>query len=349
MNRFDHKKMIVVDMGTGSFAREQGEHERFNLDRNRVDGKYYGYCPPKDDIDICTHFGASSRDDYVENILVVYVAKKKDSTDREIIAFCPKAKIYGKPQSGEGLNREFTYKKDGKEITASYTIVSDELIKINKARKTIINNDTSSTFINNTDPETKNRFRHQRFYGSKYPNLANEIVAYIEEILEEKKLFDNDFNEQEEIQLSEPATPKEIEGSADRPLDIVFDDYGEIIKKNIRFSKLALIQANFTCQINPGHKTFTTRHGVPYMEGHHLIPCTVSNAEYFYKKDRKNIDCVENITCICPNCHRAVHFGDTPTKSAIIKELFSKQNKTLKRVGIIITEEELLKRYKVFD
>ena len=108
---------------------------------------------------------------------------------------------------------------------------------------------------------------------------------------------------------------------------------------------MVLLDAEYTCQIDPTHKTFMAVRNVPYMEGHHLIPCTAENSKKFWKKYAKNIDCVANIV-ICPNCHRAVHFGDEDTKTDKIKVLFAKQAEKLKRAGIEITEEELLGLYK---
>ena len=34
-------------------------------------------------------------------------------------------------------------------------------------------------------------------------------------------------------------------------------------------------------------------------------------------KFKKNIDCIENIVCLCPTCHRRIHFGSDEEKRAI--------------------------------
>jgi Rad3-related DNA helicase len=82
------------------------------------------------------------------------------------------------------------------------------------------------------------------------------------------------------------------------------------------------------------------------MEGHHLIPCTVTNAVDFVSRYYKNIDCMENIVCLCPTCHRAVHFGDDRTKAEKVKAMYAKQAVKLREIGIAITEDELLALYK---
>ena len=92
--------------------------------------------------------------------------------------------------------------------------------------------------------------------------------------------------------------------------------------------------------------TFQTPQNVQYMEGHHLIPCTATNARDFWTRDTKSIDCCENIVCLCPNCHRAIHFGDESKVEELIKLLFTIQKEKLSSAGIQITESELLAFYK---
>ncbi|MCL2789474.1 MAG: HNH endonuclease [Desulfobulbus sp.] len=189
----------------------------------------------------------------------------------------------------------------------------------------------------------KGRNKDGLFIWMLKPNLIEAlresgIVAYTE--------LDDDSEEQKAIQRAKPATAREIKGSEDRPLDYTGTEKSKTIKKNSSFAKRALQDAEYTCQVDSTHKTFITVYDVPYMEGHHLIPCTVDRSEAFMKEYKKNIDCVANIICICPTCHRAVHFGDENTKTEKIKVMFAKQIEKLKKVGINITEGELLEFYK---
>lgn len=121
---------------------------------------------------------------------------------------------------------------------------------------------------------------------------------------------------------------------------------GKSVNKNARISKQSLEKANYNCLVDDSHKTFFTKKGVPYMEGHHLIPCNVSNSEYFWKKFKRNIDCEENIICICPTCHRCIHFGSEEEKIKIITDLFEKRNRELKKAGLTISLNELIDLYK---
>jgi len=336
MNKLNAKKMIVVDLYSGSYNKENIGHELFNLDRNPVDGNFYGYCPPWDEVNI-SKFGAKYEDEYIDDILIVYVSKKKNSNNREIIAFCLNARVFKKGQSEARLCRIFI-DKDKKETISTYSVKSDNLCDL----RTRLNK-----FDININEYSNKMFRKQKFYGGKYPKLEEKIIAYIESILESKELLDNDdSDEQEEIQRAEPATPEDIQSSANKPLNIMKGNQGNVIAKDSKISKSALIEAKYICAINKAHNTFITTYKIPYMEGHHLIPCTIKNSKDFMEKFNKNIDCLENIVCICPNCHREVHYGEWTSKSEKIKIMFNKQKDKLEKIGLLINEEELLNLYK---
>ena len=61
----------------------------------------------------------------------------------------------------------------------------------------------------------------------------------------------------------------------------------------------------------------------------------------------KNIDCVENIVSLCPNCHRAIHFGDEEVKKRMLETLFLLRKNELNGVGIPITLSEILSFYNI--
>ena len=59
-----------------------------------------------------------------------------------------------------------------------------------------------------------------------------------------------------------------------------------------------------------------------------------------------NIDSVENIVSLCPNCHRKVHSGEKNIKENTLKKIFNDRKQSLRRIGIDIRFEELLELYK---
>lgn len=323
---FSPQKMIVVDLYSGRYVLNNEGHEKFNLERNLIDGKYYGYFPATGRVNI-QKLGAKAQDKSIDDILVVYVKKRENSSDREIIAFIPKGKVFADPQIDETLNRKL---KNSCTEDVPFSVTSDELITLeNFANKFIIK-------VEN------NMFRKQRIYNDKYTKLFDDIIQYIENILsmpEAKNKY------QDDVQNAIVASSIEIQNAVNRPIEITISSEGKKIKKNPSLAKTVLEQARYCCAINAGHTTFISSKGVQYMEGHHLIPCTVENAEEIDKKYQKNIDCCENIVCLCPTCHRAIHFGDDKTKREKIRFLYRQQGQKLKKVGINITEQELLDLY----
>lgn len=111
-------------------------------------------------------------------------------------------------------------------------------------------------------------------------------------------------------------------------------------KTNSRIAKTALELAEYKCQYEPNkHITFMSKLGKPYMEAHHLIPMAAQ------KDFSINIDRIENIVSICPNCHSAIHLGDETTRIDLLKKLYEIKEPELKSVGINITFGELFSKY----
>jgi len=327
------EKIIVADLNSGRYTEELTGHELFNLDKNELDGKYYGYVPPNNDVNI-TKIQSSAKGS-VSGVLVVYVqAISKMDKNREIVAYCENATVYATSQSGENMNRDFM-DKDGKRNVAPYCIVSDNLIDLRllpSEHKYIIKIADYNYYM----------FRKQRSYLEKYPQLKADIISYIRGL--EGIDFD-DSVEQNKIQNVQPATAKFSSEYGNMPDEIIDTSNGKAIKRNHTVAKKVLVDSQYKCLYDMKHTTFSTVAGNPYMEGHHLIPCTVTNSKLF--EITSKLDREENIVCICPNCHKAIHYGDNSTKRRLIKVLFDKQKAKLQSVKIDITLEILFDLYKV--
>ncbi|WP_426711448.1 MrcB family domain-containing protein [Cetobacterium sp. SF1] len=110
--------------------------------------------------------------------------------------------------------------------------------------------------------------------------------------------------------------------------------------RNPKFAKLALDKANYSCEYDNIHESFTsTISNKPYMEAHHLIPMNFQN-EFSH-----SLDVPGNIISLCPNCHRKIHHAIFSEKKIIIEKLYNSRNEILKKYGLNITLEELLKKY----
>jgi hypothetical protein len=107
-----------------------------------------------------------------------------------------------------------------------------------------------------------------------------------------------------------------------------------------RLSKTALANASFLCEIDNTHKTFKTKYKIDYAEAHHLIPM----------KEQKNylninIDRTENIICLCPTCHKAIHYAEVSYRNEKIIKMFNKRKELLKSVGINFDDDVLIRMY----
>jgi hypothetical protein len=329
---FKNKKFIVVDLYSGRNSEQDAIHESLNLYPNLYDGRYYGYCPPGDNIDIKKNFGVEPSDEKVDGILIIYVQKVKGESNREIIGFCDNATVHKKGINDPSLCRTI----DNDKIACTYSVESDymyDLRSLEKGKKFIIK-------IIDYNPDM---FRHQRFYKDKYPELEKKMIAYFENYLEEIDLED-DAVFQEKIQREDLTDGDRLENTSESKPEYT-NSGSTFVKKNPRISKQALDSADYKCVAESEHKTFKSSRGVSYMEGHHLIPCTPSNAKYYWEKQNKNIDCEENVVCLCPTCHRRIHFGHKEEKIAIIKQLYKIQEPKLKKAGLTITLQKLLDLY----
>ena len=79
------------------------------------------------------------------------------------------------------------------------------------------------------------------------------------------------------------------------------------------------------------------------MEAHHLIPRKYQ--QLYYDELHINIDCVQNIVALCPNCHRTLHHSIFEEKEEILKRLYELKKEDLMSIGIDITLDELISYY----
>ncbi|KAA1039069.1 HNH endonuclease [Macrococcus equipercicus] len=100
--------------------------------------------------------------------------------------------------------------------------------------------------------------------------------------------------------------------------------------------------ANWTCEYNSNHQTFISDYNnKPYIEAHHLIPMAVQDL-YDY-----SIDFAHNITCLCPNCHRKIHYAKKEQRKEIVNTLFKKRSVFYKSYGININYHDLYTYYQI--
>lgn len=81
-----------------------------------------------------------------------------------------------------------------------------------------------------------------------------------------------------------------------------------------------ITMAEYSCEYDSNHSVFTSRFSrKPYLEAHHLVPIGAQ------KELAKSVDTVENVFCLCPFCHRAVHHAEESLARQILRTLTFKR------------------------
>jgi len=111
-------------------------------------------------------------------------------------------------------------------------------------------------------------------------------------------------------------------------------------KVNNRIKKTAIEMSGYKCNISSNHITFKNKLNKYYMEGHHFIPMS-AQADF----NDINLDRTENIATLCPNCHRAIHYGNDQERFNVLKNLYDIKITKLIKIGIDISLEDLFNKY----
>lgn len=93
--------------------------------------------------------------------------------------------------------------------------------------------------------------------------------------------------------------------------------------------------AGYECEANPTHVTFTAKStGMPYMEGHHALPMKCQD------RFKSSLDIYANIVCLCPTCHRLLHYGIASEKANVIDKIYYDRADRLAASGIKVGKNE---------
>ena len=87
---------------------------------------------------------------------------------------------------------------------------------------------------------------------------------------------------------------------------------------------------------------FRTKKNLTYLEGHHMVQ--MENSKFF----EKDVDILENIIPLCPNCHRKIHNADKETVMKMLKLYYDNSDKQkLIRKGIFVDIDTLARFYGI--
>ena len=112
-----------------------------------------------------------------------------------------------------------------------------------------------------------------------------------------------------------------------------------VCKRDLTVSLNALRLAEYKCEYDNTHPLFLRKNtSINYTEGHHLIPLKY---QYLFNV---NLDVEANVVSLCSNCHNNIHYGEGFRQ--LLKKLFEERKERLKKCGIEITFEDLVKMYE---
>lgn len=99
----------------------------------------------------------------------------------------------------------------------------------------------------------------------------------------------------------------------------------------------AIEMAGYACEMNPSHETFIAEGSKkPYMEGHHALPMK-RQGEFSV-----SLDVYANIICLCPICHRRIHYGVEQDRIEMAKKIYADRSLRLMKCGIKLSENEFV-------
>lgn len=136
-------------------------------------------------------------------------------------------------------------------------------------------------------------------------------------------------------------------------LNVKFDNNFVRYTEHKSIKQQAMEKCNYKCffdlysvdtDVHNAHELnyFCTQKEVPYLEGHHMIQ--MENSKFF----EKDIDVVENIVPVCPNCHRKLHNAKQEVVHKMIQFYYEHCNKKdLIKKGIFVDIETLERFYGI--
>lgn len=126
-------------------------------------------------------------------------------------------------------------------------------------------------------------------------------------------------------------------------LDIELPIGEKVIVSHEEWKRSAIIKvqtlesSGYQCEINSKHETFIAKaSGKQYMEGHHAIPMK------YQDKFSKSIDIYANVVCLCPICHRMLHYGEDEIKVNILNQIYEKRKERLMKSGVKVSKSDFI-------
>ena len=91
------------------------------------------------------------------------------------------------------------------------------------------------------------------------------------------------------------------------------------------------------CELCGKRQTFEKASGGQYFEAHHLIP--IASQGLF----GVGLDVLANTICLCPECHRFLHYGRSNERCEALKKIYTSRADSLKAVQLVTTQAQFLR------
>jgi hypothetical protein len=112
----------------------------------------------------------------------------------------------------------------------------------------------------------------------------------------------------------------------------------KVLVRSGALAERCLKNAKYECEAGRDSDHFLSkRTKKPYVEVHHLIPLKEQ------KRFTASLDCLENLCCLSPLAHKAIHYGTDSEVAQIIEQLLITKRSALLMFGI--NEDALYKMY----
>ncbi|WP_413304434.1 hypothetical protein AA0X95_00995 [Bacillus sp. 1P10SD] len=153
-------------------------------------------------------------------------------------------------------------------------------------------------------------------------------------------LDDTEESYQDAIEQTQLDSTVEVNDEPREPVGTSTRGQSERWKRNNITSKKAIVLADYKCEYDESHSSFTSKvTGKNYVEAHHLIPME------FQEQFNRSLDVEANIISLCPLCHKAVHHASLDKIEQIIRDLYQKRKDRLTKCEIEIDYKRLLSYY----
>ena len=120
---------------------------------------------------------------------------------------------------------------------------------------------------------------------------------------------------------------------ADLPVKVIQQTW----KRSNILRTQAIAFADYKCELDKDHTSFISEHTHrPYMEGHHAIPMRLQT------NFDNSLDVYANIVCLCPICHRRIHYGLLNDRVAMLRRIYKSRGDRLATSGIKVSCDEFI-------